>query len=184
MRRPSAMKPSTAVAVVAAIVAVLAVMFPGLGIGQPTTSHGGTPSDVFTKTQPAHASGAGCVEDVNPDSVTDFPLQIEVATTSHVLATFTFEWFGLERGEVGGLNLVLDGVGPGAEYDFVAPEAPRARVNPNGTVMWSFPNVEPGTHTVAVFAVVNQLGSIGDPDLGAGLENCSLTAFVMPVAPA
>jgi hypothetical protein len=33
---------------------------------------------------------------------------------------------------------------------------------------------------VAVFAVVDRIGSIGDPDLKAGLENCAMTAFVIP----
>ena len=48
--------------------------------------------------------------------------------------------------------------------------------------MWSFPNVAPGTHTLAVFAWIDETGSIGNPDLLAGLENCSLTAIVVPVA--
>jgi hypothetical protein len=119
------------------------------------------------------------VDDINPDSVTAFPLEIDVAVTSHVLAYFTFEWTGLDRGEVGLLNLVLDGTGPGSQYDFAKT---RARINPNGTVMWSFPNVGQGRHTVAVFAWVDRIGSIGTPDLLAGLENCSLTVFVMPSA--
>jgi hypothetical protein len=48
--------------------------------------------------------------------------------------------------------------------------------------MWSFPSVAPATHTLAVFAWIDQTGRIGDPDLLAGLESCSLTAFVTPVA--
>jgi hypothetical protein len=158
---------------VAAVLAVLALAV-GVGIGQPVSSHGGTPSDVFMKTQPAPEA---CVEDVNPDSVTAFPLQIQVAATSHVLGYFTFEWNGLERGETGQLNLVLDGTGSDSQYDYARTKAP---INPNGTVMWSFPNVAPGTHTLAVFAWIDQTS--GNPDLLAGLENCSLTAFVMPVA--
>lgn len=159
------------------IATLFAVMvFPGVGIGAPTTSHGGSPSDVFMKTQPAPEA---CVENINPDSVTAFPLEIEAAATSHVLAYFTFEWTGLNRGEDGQLNLVLDGTGSGSQYDFART---RARINPNGTVMWSFPNVAPGTHTVAVFAWIDRVGSTGDPDLLAGLENCSLTAFVVPTA--
>jgi hypothetical protein len=53
---------------------------------------------------------------------------------------------------------------------------------PTGTVMWSFPNVAPGTHALAVFTWIDQTGSIGNPDLLAGLENCSLTAIVVRVA--
>lgn len=159
---------------VAAVLMVIVV--PGVGIGAPTTSHGGSPSDVYMKTQPAPEA---CVEDINPDSVTAFPLEIDVPVTSHVLASFTFEWTGLQRAEAGLLNLVLDGTGSGSQYDFAKT---RARINPNGTVMWSFPNVAPGTHTLAVFAWIDQTGSIGTPDLVAGLENCSLTAFVIPPA--
>lgn len=152
------------------------MVFPGVGIGAPTTSHGGTPSDVFMKTQPAPEE---CVGNVNPDSVTAFPLEIEVAAPSHVLGYFTFEWHGLERGEAGLLNLVLDGTGPGSQYDFARTSA---RINSTGTVMWSFPNVAAGTHTMAVFAWIDRIGTRGDPDLLAGLENCSMTAFVMPTA--
>jgi hypothetical protein len=167
----------TFVAIGVSVGVVFAVMvFPGVGIGAPTTSHGGSPSDVYMKTQPAPEA---CVENINPDSVTAFPLEIEVAATSHVLGYFTFDWTGLERGEAGLLNLVLDGTGSGSQYEFAKT---RARINPNGTVMWSFPNVAPGAHTLAVFAWVDRIGSNGDPNLLAGLENCSLTAFVMPPA--
>ena len=170
MRRTN---PFASVALVAAA-AVVVLVLPGLvAIGAPTTSHGGTPSDVFMKTQPAPEA---CAEDINPDSRTVFPLEIEVAATSHVLAYFTFEWTGLTRGEVGGLNLILDGGGGSEQYDF----AQNRTINPNGTVMWSFPNVAQGTHTVAVFAVVSRIS--GAPDLIAGLENCALAVFVNPVA--
>jgi hypothetical protein len=177
MRRTTGSRAATAGAVLGTIVVTIAVtVFPGVGIGQPTTSHGASPSDVYMKTQPAPEA---CVENINPDSVTAFPLEIEVAATSHVLAYFTFEWTGLDLGEVGGLNLILEGADSSGQYDFVKT---RARINPSGTVMWSFPNVAQGTHSVAVFAVVNEIGRIGDPDLLAGLENCSLTALVVPVA--
>jgi hypothetical protein len=176
MRRPSGGGVASVGALLGAIFTTVALMgLPGVGIGQPTTSHGASPSDVFMKTQPAPEA---CVEEINPDSVTAFPLEIDVAVSSHVFASFTFEWTGLDRGEVGGLNLVLDGTGGSEQYDFAKT---RPRINPNGTVTWSFPNVAQGTHTVAVFAVVNRIGS-GDPDLLAGLENCSLTVFVAPVA--
>ena len=167
----------TSAAIGVCVGVVFAVLvFPGVGIGAPTTSHGGSPSDVYMKTQPAPEE---CVGNINPDSVTAFPLEIEIASTSHVLAYFTFEWHGLERGEAGLLNLVLDGTGPGSQYDFARTER---RINTTGTVMWSFPNVAPGTHTLEVFAWIDQVGSIGNPDFLAGLENCSLTAFVMPAA--
>lgn len=177
MKSPSPSRAVMAGALLGSIVTAVAVMaLPGVGIGQPTTSHGGSPTDVYMKTQPAPQA---CAEDINPDSRVAFPLEIEVAVTSHVSASFTFEWTGLDRGEVGGLNLILEGAGSSEQYDYAKA---KARVNPNGTVTWSFPNVAPGTHTVAVFTVVNRIGSIGDPDLEAGLENCSLTVSVAPVA--
>jgi hypothetical protein len=173
MRGLSASRASTAVAVVTAIVGVLTMIgFAGLGIGQPTFSHGGPPSEVFMQTQ---AAPEACAE-VSAGSVFAMPQEIELTATSHVLAYFTFEWTGLDRGEFGLLNLVLDDVGAGSNYEFR-----RARINPNGTVMWSFPNIAPGTHTVSVYAAVDRLGHT-ESDLVAGLENCALTVFVMPVA--
>jgi hypothetical protein len=158
------------VTVVAVIVAVLAVMV-GVGIGQPTTSHGGTPTDVYMRTQ---AAPEPCMEP-NADGVTAFPQEFELAANSHVLAYFTFEWTRLDRGEYGLLHLELDGSGPGGDSEFRP-----GRIDSNGTVMWSFPNVAPGPHTVAVYAAVTRYR--GSSDLLAGLENCALTVFVIPAA--
>jgi len=178
MRGPSASRASTAVAVVSAIVAILAVILPGVGLGQPTTSHGGSPSDVFMQTQ---AAPEACAE-VPAGSLLAMPQELDLAVTSHVLAYFTFEWTGLDAKEFGALNLALDGVGIDQQYKFTGRES---RINPNGTVMWSFPNVAPGTHTVAVFTAVDDLDLIDsdeDSRLAAGLQNCALTVFVIPVA--
>jgi hypothetical protein len=164
-----------------AIVTLLAlVVLPGVGIGDPTVSHGGSPSDVYMRTEPAPEP---CAE-VPADGMTAFPQEIEVQVPSHVTAYFTFEWSGLDAREVGLLNVVLDDVGPGPNYEYT-PTASRA--NPNGTVSWSYPNVQPGMHTVGVYAAVDDLdrlpgGTGQDGELFAALENCALTVFVVPVA--
>ena len=164
-----------------AIVTLLAlVVLPGVGIGNPTVSHGGSPSDVYMRTEPAPEP---CAE-VPADGMTAFPQEIEVQVPSHVTAHFTFEWSGLDAREVGLLNVVLDDVGPGPNYEYT-PTASRA--NPNGTVSWSYPNVQPGMHTVGVYAAVDDLdrlpgGTGQDGELFAALENCALTVFVVPVA--
>ena len=188
MRRPSVPRASTAIAVVAAIVAVLAVMFPGLGFGQTSGSHGGVPSDVYMQTQDS-SEDVFCA-DVPADGVTAMPQQFELAGTSHVLAYFTFEWEGLDAREFGVLHLELDGVpSTTSEYEFTAPHAMfKSNETVNGTVMWSFSNVAPGTHTVAVYAAVDDLdplpGATGqDSDLFANLGNCALTVIVTPAAP-
>lgn len=179
MRRPTASRTSTAVAVVAAVVAVLAVMG-GIGIGQTISSHGGTPSDVYMWTQ-----AEPCAQ-VPADGTDAFQQQFEVADPSHVLAYFTFEWAGLNAREFGLLNLLLDGSSGGlpGNYEYRLQDR---RFDPNGTVMWSFPDVPSGAHTVAVYAAVDDVdpipGAVGqDSDLFAELENCALTVFVIPVA--
>jgi hypothetical protein len=179
MRRLAVRRTATAGALGAIITVVALMAFPSVGIGDPTTSHGGSPSDVYMQTEPAPEP---CAE-VPADGTTAMPQDIQLAVPSHVLAYFTFEWSGLDAHEFGLLNLVLDGSGPGPNYEFT-PANPR--INPNGTVMWSFPNVPPGTHTVAVYAAVDDLdpipgGSGQDSGLFAALENCALTVFVIPV---
>jgi hypothetical protein len=180
MRRRAVPRTVTAGAVGAIITLLALVAFPGIGIGDPTASHGGPPSDVYMQTEPAPEPCAR----VPADGMFAMPQVIELAIPSHVVAYFTFEWSGLNAREFGLLNLVLDGVGPGPNYEFT-PTA--STVNPNGTVMWSFPNVQPGTHTVAVYAAVDDVdpipgGTGQDSDLFAALENCALTVFVTPVA--
>jgi len=179
MRRLSASRASTAVAVVAAIVAVLAVMgFPGLSFGQTTFSHGGSPSDVFMRVERFPQT---CDPDGVPaDSVTIMPLQVEVEVRSHLLVYFSFEWSMLGSHEVGQVNPELDGAG--------ADSLSRSTGNPTGghiggTLMSSFPNVDPGTHTVDVFAAVGSVpGGGAHGRLFANLESCVLTVFVIPVA--
>lgn len=182
MRRLSVPRTSTAVAIVAVIVAVLAVMFPGLGFGQTSTSHGGTPSDVFMRSErfPDTCAPIG----VNTDGVTVMPLQIEVPVRSHLVAFFSFEFVGLETHESAEVDPIVSGEETQTGSRFTG--------NQTGShmgemVMSSFPDVDPGTHTVEVYAAV--AGNVPLPggsvngSLFATLENCSLTVIVTPVAP-
>ncbi len=183
MRRLSASKASTAVAVVAAIVAVLAVMaFPGFSIGQTTTSHGGSPSDVFTNTEPET-----CAEVDTFGTAPILPTEVSVAATSNLLVYFSSEWSGLQADTELLLGfLVNDDAGnfvtsPGFEWGL----SNNARLHDSGTVMWSFDGVQPGTYVVLGDARTDPVpgprgGGNTNNNPHATLENCALTVFVIP----
>jgi len=173
MRRLSASRASTAVVVVAAIVAVLAVMFPGLGFGQSTFSHGGSPSDVYMQTDPNTCLNAG------PNGQTAMEQFFDLGAESHVVVYFTSEWARLNTHERGHISMGLDG----------GPEVPvegwrfsgTVSSHTSGTVMWTFDNVAPGHHRVNVFARVASIQHDAE-ERSADLNSCALTVFVMPVA--
>lgn len=190
MRRPSTPRPSTAVAIVAAIVAMLAVMFPGLGFGQTSTSHGVTASDVYTTTGGkiegeicAHVDTFGVPGPVLPTRVT-------VTEPSNLLVYFTSEWSGLETDTELLLNfMVKDDAGNfvvGTPFEWGVSNDPR--LHDSGTVMWSFDDVEPGAYDVFMDARTDPVpgpsgGGNTNNNPAATLENCALTVFVSPVAP-
>jgi hypothetical protein len=180
MRGPSASRASTAVAVIAAIVAVLAVMgFPGLSFGQTASIHGGSPSDVFMLRE-GRPPDVCTPDGVPADSVKVMPLQVQVEAPSHLLVYFSFEWEGLSGHEGGQVSPELDGTGDGFLWRFPGDET---RGLMGETVMSSFPDVDPGTHTVDVFAAVEAIPFGGDRGpLFANLQSCVLTVFVIPVA--
>jgi len=171
MRRLTASRAWAAVAVVAAIVAVLAVMFPGFGFGQTTSSHGGTPSEVFMQTHPDTCLNVGPNDEIALEQ--DFTLNEE----SHVLVYMTFEWGQLNASEDGHVIIRLDGGGPfdGVEaWRFSGTTTTRT----SGTIMWTFDNVAAGDHRVQMFARVTR--GLATPS--ADLNDCALTVFVIPVA--
>jgi hypothetical protein len=176
MSRLRAPRATTAVAVVAAIVAVLAVMFPGLGFSQTTSSHGGSPSDVYTQTN----SNDTCMSP-SPNGTSALEQFFDVGAESHVVVYFTFEWARLNTHEVGHISMGLDG-----RPETEVPSEPwrfsgTVSTQTTGTVMWTFDNVAPGHHRVNVFAYVTFLGTdAGKPS--ADLNGCALTLFVTPVA--
>jgi hypothetical protein len=174
-------------AVLGAVAAVLVIVaVPGLGIGQPMTSHGLTPSDVFTTTDERQVCA-----DVDTFGVPGpiLPTQVSVAATSNLLVYFTAEWSGLEADTELLLGfLVRDEEGnflPGAAFEWGVSNDPR--LHDSGTVMWSFDGVEPGVYTVFADARTDPVpgprgGGNTNNNPSAVLGNCALTVFVNPVA--
>ena len=84
-----------AAAVLGAVVALIAVIaLPGLGIGETTTSHGLTPSDVYSTNGPPGGEICGVVDTFGVAPV--LPTRVTVAVPSNLLVYFTSEWSGLE----------------------------------------------------------------------------------------
>lgn len=177
MRRPPAPRASTAVAVVAAIVAILAVMFPGLGFGQTTSSHGGTPTDVYTQTvQPEGVClSAGAVPDLAMEQA-----GINLVAESNVLVYFTTRWGRLDTREEGLISMKLDDVDTDA---WNTAGNPATRVTE--TAQWTFANVQPGSHDLQIFARIDRIPGFTESlgNLSADLTDCALSVFVIPVAP-
>jgi len=179
MRRPSVHKASTAVAVVATIVAVVAVMFPSLGLGQTTGVKGGSPSAVYMNKNPDFCT---TVDNAGGSVIHQ---EVTVDAEAHLLAYFTFEWGSLKERLEGLVDIALLAsdetvVGDSDEWGFPGDRIPRT----SGTVMWSFEDVPPGTYTVHGAARVDATPAGGLPvsELSADLEECALTVFVVPVA--
>jgi len=175
MRRLTASKAWAPVAVVAAIVAVLAVMFPGIGFGQTTSSHGGSPSDVYTQTNPNTCLTAG------PNGQIAMEQFFDLGAESLVVVYFTSEWARLNTHERAHISMGLDGR-PETEVPVEGwRSSGTVSTHTSGTVMWTFDNVAPGHHKVNVFGRVSFIGTdAGRPS--ADLNGCALTLFVTPVA--
>jgi hypothetical protein len=116
---------------------------------------------------------------VNVDGVGIMPLQVDLEARSHLLVYFSFELGGLDSNERAQVNPNLDGAG-GADFDPVFAGNTDGRVP--GTVMHFFPDADPGTHTVDIFASVFQVGPRDQGRLLASMGDCVLTVFVIPVA--
>lgn len=169
-----------AAAVLGAVVALLAVIaFPGLGIGQTVSSHGGTPSDVFMSTDAGVCHGE---DPVGTEPASLMPTTVDVAQESAgllVYFTTTASGWALDTALV--LHLQVEG----GEFFMESPEwishggSPK---NPHTTltVMWSFPDVPSGQYTVQATAnLVAFQGTVGSGD-GTNLQSCALSVFVMP----
>jgi hypothetical protein len=175
MSRLSVPRFSTAVSVVAVVVALLAVMFPGFGFGQTTFSHGGPPSDVYTQTNPDTCLSVGT------EGATAMEQELTLGAESHLLVYFSFEWGALGTREEGKLSFELDGTDATSEWSFPGNSATRT----SGTVMWSFEDVPAGTHIVDVFGRVDPIPSDGQPPgvhTSADVNGCALTVIATPVA--
>lgn len=179
MRRLAVPRTVTAGALGAIITLLALVILPGIGIGDPTTSHGGSPSDVFMSTEPAVCSGEDPVE-TEPASL--LPTAVHVGGQSHVLVYFgsMTSWF--QEDSVLVLRLqILDGNGFFESSDDFT-NSP-GLVHTSGTVMWTFEDIGPGDYTVQATAqVFPNWGAPHPVSRGANLQSCALTAFVIPVA--
>jgi len=164
------------------LLGVLAV--PGLGFGETTTSHGLTPSDVFTTTEPEV-----CAEVDTFGTPPILPTEVSVAATSNLLVYFSSERSGLKASTELLLSFrVNDDAGNfvmGTPFEWGVSNDPR--LHDSGTVMWSFDSVEPGVYEVLGDARTDPVpGSPGGGNTNnnptAVLENCALTVFVIPTA--
>lgn len=169
--------------IVFAVVAAIAfVALPRIGIGETTTSHGVTPSDVFTTTEPEL-----CAEVDTFGTPPILPTEVSVAATSNLLVYFSSEWSGLETNTELLLSFrVNDDAGEflmGTPFEWGVSNDPR--LHDSGTVMWSFDGVEPGVYEVLGDARTDPVpgprgGGNTNNNPVAFLENCALTVFVIP----
>ena len=168
-------------AALGAVFAVLAVVaLPATGIGSPTTSHGGTPSGVFTTTEPEVCAVVGS------EGSSAMPTQVTVGATSNLSISFSSERSGLDSVNTELLLsfFILDDEGKIVfETPFEWGLASNPRTHDSGTVMWSFDAVQPGTYDVFLGVRVDHVpGPVGGSNPTAVLENCALMVFVTPVA--
>ena len=160
------MRRTTSVSVAATTTVALLVVMVGVGIGQPIFSHGGTPTDVYTQTL-GSANDEVCAE-VPVDGVAAMPLEFHVGDPSLVVAVASFAFEGLDARELAVAHLALDDSAPGVADTWFTAQIPRVSFA-QGTLTWSFPNVQPGDHTVTVYAAVQAIPgrSAGGADLSS-----------------
>lgn len=159
------------VVVLGTIVAILGVMV-GVGIGQ-TSSHGGSPSDIYTQTWPEDTCN-----DVQFDEngATIMEQQVTLQVESNLLVYFSYEIGFRSARQEALLSFGLDDSGPDQEWGIAAPASTTAQffgTRQSGTMMWTFEHVEAGEHSVRANARV----STGV----AGMNGCNLNVIVTPV---
>ena len=180
MMRPDIPRTSTAIALVASIVAVVALMFPGVGFGQTTSSHGGSPSDVYSQSNPEDSCARLSFHGQTAMEQT-FTLDAE----SNVLVYFSFEVGLPDPREEAEISFGLDGISPPPEPEWgvagpASTNVKRFGTRQSSTLMWTFDHVASGDHRVEAFARVGGPASIPNPT--ADLNGCALTVIVIPVA--
>lgn len=158
-------------AILLAAFAVALVAIPVIAISQPTSSVGGSPSTVYTVSHPDV-----CLSATNQTGVA-LEQEITVPSESHVLVFFTTRWGRLGSGEEGSVSFALD---QDETFGWNMPGSQITRTTQ--TPMWTFANIQPGTHMVRAFANVtrsSQFGAVGGQP-SADLTECALTVFVNP----
>ena len=152
---------------VAAVVA-LVVAIPVVAISQQTSRVGGSPSNVYTQTLSHVCLNAGKETGVAMEQ------EITLGEDSQVLVYFTTRWGRLDTHEEGTVSLGLD---EAETFGWGMPGSHITRTTQ--TVMWTFADVQPGSHTVRVFARVDLPGAPGGR-VEADLTECALTVFAIP----
>lgn len=138
---------------------------------------GRSPSDVLT------SSIVGMCLSVGPTAARAIEQEVSIRTRSHLSVSLTAEWAELDESEEGRLAFELAGPAGTARSDAWTFGGDR-RAGASGTVAWSFEDVAPGTYSVVAVASVRAFGGSGSQvEPSAGLENCALTVFVVPVEP-
>ena len=161
------------------VVAVIAlVVLPGLGIGQPTTNHCGTPSDVYMSTSEVNSVCNSNEAQRRPVSL--MPTAVTVGQQSHVLVYFTSTLSHYRLTPELLLTLQIEGTNFSETSDaWIEQGRPARGPHATVTVMWAFGDVAPGDYTVSATA---RMGGPLNGGPGAYLQACALTAFVSPIA--
>lgn len=155
-------------------VAVLAVMaLPIIGIGQTTTIHGGSPSDVFV-TQPDSCHGE---DPVRRRPAVMAPTPIDVSQPSHVLAYFTAT-ISTRSKEAPAASLWLRITGIGVVETSEQWIHRLDRGHSTVTVMWTFDAIASGEYTVHART---RLPALPPDQQGMNLQACALTVVVTPL---
>jgi IPT/TIG domain len=145
--------------------------------GEPPPAPGGSPSKVFTNTEPEVCAV------VDADGETAMPTPLTVGEQSQLLVSFTSErsGFGTHIELLVAFEIVAgDDVVASTPFEWGNLGVPLRRGHTSGTLMWSFDDVSPGDYTVRVGARVDPLpGSLGEGTATAVLENCALSVFVI-----
>lgn len=157
-----------------AVTMLVVVSFPVLGIGEPTTSHGGTPSDVFTAVDPTCATPGMRQREALSTPVT-------VGELSNVIVSFAAEW-ALDPGVEGLLTFDLGNAETGWFTDFEW-GVPGSRMHVTQSVSWTFGDIPSGDYNAIAYARVDPMPlGPGGGRASAVLDSCALTVLVVPVA--
>lgn len=169
----------TVMFVALSVVAIVAI--PVVGLGQTTTFHGGSPSDIFTTTDP------GICADVDTfGEAPILPTDVTVPPASNLLVTFSWEMSGLESDTELLISFtIVDGDG-----EFVAGMGEWGvsndpRLHDSKSVMWSFDGVAAGEYDVFVDARTDPVpgprgGGNTNNNPRAFLEHCALAVVIVP----
>jgi hypothetical protein len=181
MKRLSVPRASTAVAVIAAIVVVLAVM---VGVAQGLISgQAGPPTQVFMQTTEGDVEEV-CLDPVTRENQSAMHQDLHLEAGSSVVALFSFGLTHLDVHERGIVGIILSGGGePGHRFASEIWGFPGNAnfSNSSGTVTWSFPDVPTtGDYTVDVRAFLGFPEEPSHEVRQATMEGCSLTVFVSP----